>query len=50
MMRKNPGMTVNAVVQGKPVRDRPLGDAIESDDQQRDQEMIFAHVQERVCL
>jgi hypothetical protein len=35
------------VVQGKPVRDRPLGGAIESDDQQRDQEMIFAHEQKK---
>src|SRR5208337_30789 len=33
----------NAVVQGKPVRDRPLGGADESDDEQRDQKMIFAH-------
>ena len=33
----------NAVMQGKPAGDRPLGDAIESDDGQRDQEMIFAH-------
>src|ERR1019366_2246855 len=35
----------NAVVQGKPARDRPLAGAIESDDEQRDQEMIFAHEQ-----
>jgi hypothetical protein len=35
----------DAVMLGKPVCDRPLGGAIESDDQQRDQEMIFAHGQ-----
>jgi len=33
----------NAVVQGKPPRDRDFGDAIESDDEQGDQKMIFAH-------
>jgi hypothetical protein len=30
-------------VQGKPMRDRDFGDAIESDDEQRDQKVIFAH-------
>ena len=40
---KKSGNDRNAVVQGKPARDHPLGDAIESDDEQRDQEMIFTH-------
>ena len=42
---KKSGNDGNAVVQGKPARDRPLAGAIESDDEQRDQEMIFAHGQ-----
>jgi hypothetical protein len=37
----------DAVVQGKAVRNRPLGDAIESDDEQGDQEMIFTHDPEK---
>src|SRR5260370_20967430 len=40
---KKSGDDRDAVVQGKTVCDRPLCDAIESDDQQRDQEMIFTH-------
>jgi len=38
----------DAVVQGKMVCDRPLGGAIESDDEQRDQEMIFTHDPEKL--
>src|SRR5208337_3306211 len=40
----------NAVMQGKAVRDRPLGGTIESDDERRDQKMIFAHDPEKLLV
>jgi hypothetical protein len=45
---KEAGDDSNAVVQGKTACDRPFGDAIESDDEQRDQEMIFTHDPEKL--
>ena len=42
---KETGNHRDAVVQGDTAGNRPLGDAIESDDRQRDQEMVFAHGQ-----
>jgi hypothetical protein len=35
-------------MQGQPVCDRPLGGAIENNDEHRDQEMILAHGQIKI--